>query len=183
MADLDELAQRAVAGVSLLAARAARLAGGVALGVGGVGVVVYLLGLAALEGGARSAWLVVGAALVAIAAGAPLLARWRLSSVRRNATALVGDVRTLVERNTDARRVVIDAVEHQDQHGPSSPATFVRSQRFTSLHQLAGTANDLRTLPSALLAVTTFPGLLAISLAFLPVFFILGLIYLIAWAF
>jgi len=181
MADVDELARRAVATVSLLAEKGAKLAGAVALFVGAGSVIVYLLGLAALEGSARSVWVVAGAVLVVIAAGAPLLARWRLSSVRRDATSLVTDVRTLLERNTDARRVVTDTVEHEAPAGTRSPAVVVHSRRFTNLRQVAGTANDLRSLPSALLAVTTFPYLLAISVALLPVFFILGLIFLIAW--
>ncbi len=140
--------------------------------------------LAAFQGAARSAWVVIGGVLVVLAAGTPLLAMWRLSSVRRDATSLVGDVRTLLERNTDARRVVIDTVQTgTDRRDVKSPAMIAESRRFTTLRQMTGTANDLRSLPSALLAVTSYPWLLAIGIAFLPVFFILGLIFLLAWSF
>jgi len=181
MAEIDELARRAVALLQLLAQRGAQLAFVVAMFVGAAGLVTFLLGLAAFEGGARSAWVAIGIALVLVAVGAPLLAGWRLSAVRRDATSLLTDVRTLLARNADAERVVIETVEQSDLVGARSPAVVVHSRRFANLRSIAGTANDLRSLPSAMLAVTTFPALLAVGLVFLPVFFILGFVFLIAW--
>ena len=101
--------------------------------------------------------------------------------MQRSATELVADVRTLIDRNAEARRVVIDTVEQPAPEGSRSTAVVVDGRRFTNLRTVAGTANDLRSLPSAMVAVTTFPFLLFVSLALLPVFFVLGVVFLIAW--
>lgn len=185
MVDVDELARRAVATVSTLAQRGATLATGVAGAVAVVAGVVYLLGLAALDGSTRSGWLVVGGVLVVVAVGAPLLARSRLNRVRRDAGALVADVRTLIQRNSAAERVVIETFEAPPPGTPGArgarPDVVVQTRRFGDLRRLVGTADDLRTLPVALSAVASFPGLLAISLLLTPVFLVLGLMFLIAW--
>lgn len=185
MADLDALAQRAVATVNTLAARASTLAAGISGIVGVVAVLVYLLGLAALEGRARSGWMIVGAVLVVVAVGAPLLARWRLGSVRRNSTELVGEVRTLLHQGTDAQRIVIDTFDRSapdvETGGVRRPAVVVQTRQFDDFRNLAASVSHLRRLPAAMTAVTSFPGLLAIGLILMLVFLVLGFVFLLAW--
>ena len=54
--------------------------------------------------------------MLVVAVGAPLLARWRLSSVLRRTNDLVGDIRTLISRDADAQRVVIETVAIEEAH-------------------------------------------------------------------
>ena len=110
MADIDELARRTTAMVMSLARRAMGLATGVALVSLVIGGLSYLTGLAALDGSARSAWTLVGAVMLVVAVGAPLLARFRLSSISKDATELVLELGTLISGNADAQRVVIETV-------------------------------------------------------------------------
>lgn len=181
MADREDLARRAVATVHMLAKRGSTLATGVALMVAMVAIAIYLLGLAALDGGARSGWMVIGGVLVVIAVGAPLLARWRLGSVGRHADALVGEIRTLLHQGSQAQRVVVDTFEAGDPAGGGRQALVVRAQQFNDLRSLATSFGNLRRLPAAMTAVTTFPGLLAIGLIMMVVFVVLGVVFLIAW--
>lgn len=182
MADIDELAGRAVAVIGELARRAAGLATGLALVVGAVAVVTYLLGLAALQGSTRSAWMVVGAALVVVAVAGPLLAAWRLRLIRKHSTALYEDVRTLMTRDADAQQVVIETVEVQEGAATSrSPVAMGQTAQFTRLRQVSSAAGSMRALPATLRTMTTFPALIAVAILLLPVLAILGLIFLLTW--
>jgi hypothetical protein len=185
--DVNALARRAVDLAITFARRAGRLAVGTALFVAVVALSTYFIGLAALAGSARSAWVVIGAALVIFAVGAPLLAWWRLFRVRRHASELVDDVRRLITGNPEAERVVIDTVEAQ----PSSSASpsgrqelmVVGTQQFSRLRTISvGTAN-LRQLPAAMYALTSYPILLGLALLMTVVFAVLGFVFLLVWLF
>src|SRR5690606_14493258 len=99
MADLDELARRMTGLVANLADRGVRWAVRVAVLVALAAASTYLLGLAALDGPVGRVWPVLGALIGVAAIAAPLLAAWRLRSVRKDAPQLVGEVRTLMGRN------------------------------------------------------------------------------------
>ena len=159
------------------------LATGVALVVLFIGGLSYLTGLAGLDGSARKLWTVLGLGMLVVAVGAPLLARWRLSSVIRRTTDLVGDMRTLITRDADAQRVVIETVAVEE----SQPAAVrdlrpvvYDSRQFDRLRTVTFRAADLRELPAALRAVTTFPWLLGIALLGIVVFGVLGFLFFVA---
>jgi hypothetical protein len=178
MADVDDLARRLVALVMALAGRGIRWALRVALVVGLAAAVMYLLGLAAIGG---TAWAVFGAVVAIAAVGAPLLAAWRLREVTQHADALVGDVRSLMAGSTDARRVVVETVETGQPTGDTSIVVY-QSRDFSSLRDMA-TSADLRSLPGALRAVTTYPFLLLVGILATILFGFASLIFLIALAF
>jgi hypothetical protein len=181
MAELDDLARRAVDGVTRLAARAARFAGSVFVVATLVGTVSFLLGMAALDGGIETVWTVLGLLFGAIAVGGSFLARWRLMSVRRHAGELVAEVRTLLESGNTATRTVIDTVEADEQHRGGS--VLVVSRDFFSLRAAVGDrTNDFRQLMSAVTAVTSFPGLVLGAIAITLVFAVLVPIFLLALA-
>jgi hypothetical protein len=183
MARVDDLALRAVDAVMLLARRGALLALGVALFTALVVGVGYALGLAAMSGDVEQVWIVIGGALAVIAVGAPLLACWRLSRVRRHATELVDEVRTLLTKNAAAERVVIETVDvGGDGTGGATPAVVGQTVQFSRLRSIALTTENLRSLPRALRTVTTFPILLLVAVVLMLVFGILGFLFLIAWA-
>ena len=81
MADVDELARRMTTLIAGLARKGVSLATGVVVVVLVIGGLSYLTGLAALEGSARSAWTVVGLAMLDRGrrrpAAGPLAARQR----------------------------------------------------------------------------------------------------------
>jgi hypothetical protein len=183
MARIDDLAERAVDAVALVARKGMVLAVGVALVTALVVGVGYALGLAAMSGDVERAWVVIGGALAIIAVGAPLLAGWRLSRIRGRASELVGEVRTLLSDNAAAERVVIETVDvGGDGTGGATPAVVGQTVQFSRLRSIALSTENLRSLPSALRAVTTFPALLLVALVLMLVFGILGFLFLIAWA-
>lgn len=186
MADVDQLARQAATLVTALAHKGMGLATGVAVVVFVIGGLSYLTGLAGLEGSARSLWMVLGLIMLVVAVGAPLLARWRLASVLRRAGELAGDIRTLITRDADAQRVVIEtvAVDEPPPLGGREPRPVIYdSRQFDRLRTASVRASDLRELPSALHAVTTFPGLLLIAVLGIVVFGLLGFLFFLALIF
>ena len=182
MADVDQLARQLTSLITTVARRVIVITIGVAVVTLIIGGLSYLTGIAALDGSARSAWMFIGALMLAVAVGAPLLAWWRLSKVSRHATELVTEVGRLISRDPDAERVVIDTVtvDQRPPDGIRAPA-IIETRQFTRLRQSTLTASDLRQLPSALRAVTMFPWLLLIAIVMMLVFGVLGFLFLIAW--
>lgn len=182
MARIDDLARRAVDAVNLLARRGAMLALSVAVLTGVVAGASFAMGLAAMSGDVETAWMVLGGALAIVAVGAPLLAWSRLTRVRRHAVELVDEARTLLSRDAAAERVVIETVEVTDDgRARTAPAVVGQTVQFTRLRDIA-LAENLRRLPVALYAVTSFPALLAVAVVLMLVFGILGFLFLVAWA-
>jgi hypothetical protein len=182
MADVEALARQMTALVTNVARRVMVITLGVALVTFIIGGLSYLTGLAGLEGSARSAWALIGGIMLVVAVGAPLLAWWRLSAVSKHASALVSEVGRLISRDPAAERVVIDTVTVQPTpaDGTRVPA-IIETRQFSRLRQTTLTASDLRELPGALRAITTFPWLLLIAIVLMLVFGVLGFLFLIAW--
>ena len=183
MANVDQLARQMTAMVTNLARRGMVLAAGMALVVFFVGGLAYLTGLAALDGSAGSAWTVIGAAMLIVAVGAPLLAWWRLSRVSKDAAELVTEVGRLIRGSADAERVVIETVtvDRPDAAGATTMPAIIETRQFSRLHQASLTAADLRNLPGALHAVVSFPWLLLTAFVLMLVFGVLGFLFVIAW--
>ena len=159
---LDGLAQRAVDVVLGLLRRANALAGGVLMFAGVSCVLGYLLGIAALDGGLRTFWIVVGGVGAAWAIGSVLVAMWRLRAVRRGSDALVSEVRTLIGGDRTSRRTVIETVESTE--GDDSTGVVQLSRQFFSLRQMVGDHRSTYTqLTLALTSITTFPGLMVLA--------------------
>ena len=182
MADVDQLARQLTSLITTVARRVIVITIGVAVVTFIIGGLSYLTGIAGLDGSARSAWMVIGAVMLVVAVGAPLLAWWRLSQVSRHATELVTEVGRLISRDPDAERVVIDTVtvDQRPPDGIRAPA-IIETRQFSRLRQSTLTASDLRELPGALRAVTMFPWLLLIAIVLMLVFGVLGFLFLIAW--
>jgi hypothetical protein len=181
MPDVDQLARQLISLITTVARRVSVITIGVAVVTLIIGGLSYLTGLAGLDGSARSAWMVIGAVMLVIAVGAPVLAWWRLSAVSRHATELVTEVGRLISRDPGAERVVVDTVTVEPTpDGVRTPA-IIETRQFSRLRQQTLTASDLRQLPGALRAVTTFPWLLLIAVVLMLVFGVLGFLFLIAW--
>ena len=184
MADVDELARRTTTLIAGLARKGVGLATGVVVVVLVICGLSYLTGLAALEGSARSAWAVVGLLMLVVAVGAPLLARWRLGAVTKRTGELMTEIRSLITRDADAQRVVIETVareEAQPQDVRDLRPVVYDSRQFNRLRQVTVKAGDVGRLPVVLRSLVTLPYLLGIALLGVVVFGLLGFLFTIAW--
>jgi len=121
-----------------------------------------LLGLAALDDGARSAWLLLGTIGIAAGIGSALLAIWRLLKVRRKSDKLTGELRRFIGADGDAERTVIDAVEATEVSADESIVAV--SRQFSSMRDGVDQQElNLPELSMALRSLTTFPGLMALA--------------------
>lgn len=182
MSDPRELAERAVDSFLTLVRRGTRLAVGTLLIVSVICIGGFLLGLAALEGGVRTAWILLGGLGAVVAVGSLLLAVVRLWAIGRLSVALVDDLYSLITSDPGSERVVIETVESSD--GVQDQSAVVMSRQFFAMDSsLAGRAGQFGALSVALKAVTSFPLLIllatAITVGFagLSVLFLLGLVF------
>ncbi len=141
----------------------------------------FLLGLAALSGGIRSVWIVLGLTFGAISVGSAFIARWRVGAVRRHVPELVSEVRSLIDQGGGAARTVIDTVEAGEANQDGSVLTVSR-QMFDFKGAIGDRVNDFTKLTAAVAAVTSFPALILSAIGITFVFGFLGLIFLIALA-
>ena len=178
MTEVDELARRAIEGVERIAARATTFASYVFVAVVLIGTTSFLLGLAALDGDVRTAWVVLGLGFGAIAIRGAFLARWRLASIGHYAAALVAEIVSLLEFGHPATRTMVDAVEADERQGGGS--VLVMSREFFSLRDaIDGRAYEFRRLMSTLRALTTFPTLVISAILITVVFAVLVPVFLI----
>lgn len=177
--DLDRLAQRAVDSVLHLVRRANALAGGVLIFVALFGIGGFLLGLAALSGGIRTVWIALGGFFAVVAIGSVVVAMLRLRSVRTSADTLVTEVRALVGGDGASKRTISDTVDSTEDR--SDDGIVDLSREFMSMRGAIGDrVGQFRALASAVTAVTSFPGLMAIATLIGFVFAGLSVIFAIA---
>ena len=107
MAELDDIARRAVDTVERLATRAARFAGFVCVAALLICTTSFALGLAALDGGIRTVWIVLGLAFGAMAVGRSFVARRRLVKAKRHPDEIAAEVAALVRRGVRTTAVAL----------------------------------------------------------------------------
>lgn len=179
--DLDQLAQRAVDAVMTLVRRGTALAGGVLIFAVVFGIGGFFLGIAALSDGIEKVWIVLGGIFAIIAIASVLIAMLRLQSVKSGADTLVTEVRSLIGGDRGSERTVIETVESAD--GAENDGVVVLSRQFFSMKDaVGGRVDQFKTLASALSAVTSFPGLVALATVISFVFLGLSVIFLLAIA-
>jgi hypothetical protein len=192
MAGTDALVDQVVSAVSTLARRCSSLTTGVAVVAFFVVGAAYLVGLAALGGNMRAGWAIAGAFTLLWAVGAPLLATFRLRSIPRRARSLVGELRTLIDRDSGAKRVVIETIEAEPASAASvnargglgaaglgattTPAVVVQFQRFASLQNFA-TSDDVKHIAGVARTISTLPALLAAGIILTGIGAFLGFVF------
>ena len=198
MSEIDALVDRAVAAVSTIARRGSTLTTGVAIVAAMVLGATYLVGLAAFGGGTRATWAVVGGALLVIAVGAPLLASFRLRSIPKKANSLVGELRTLLDRDESARRVIVDTVEAEPSTAESmdarggfaaggfgttrTPQVVIQFQRFSQLRSFAR-SDDVKNIASVAQTIGSLPALVSAGILLTGLGAFLGFIFTLIWIF
>lgn len=182
MSEQPDLAQRAVDSFLTLVHRGTRLAAGTLAVVVLICVGGLFLGLAALSGGVRTAWILLGGIGAVVAIGCLVLAMFRLWAITTLSVALVSDIRALISSDPGSERVVIETVESSDDVQDQSAVVMSR-QFFAMSDSVGGRAGQFVALSLALKSVTSFPLLIllatAITVGFagLSVLFLLGLIF------
>jgi hypothetical protein len=180
MSDIDGAVTRTISTLTLIADRVTRLSGKLLIGVAVVSIGSFVLGLAALDGGIRNVWIVLGGVFGVIAVGAALVGRWRIGGVRRSVPAIASEVRSLL---SEGRRDAIEVIEHfntgSDAEGRDSMLIVSRSVtglRGVATHGLAGSQH----LVKAVTAITSFPALALMAVLISVVFALLIPIFLLA---
>jgi len=189
MSEIDELVQRTVDTVTMIARKAVRFSTKILLVVVLVCVGGFLLGAAALSGGIQSVWIVLGIVFGSIAIGSAFLARWRVGSVKRHVPELANEVRSMITNGTDSTRTVIetfavdaDGVEDGDVFDNGDSA-IVLSRQMYGFKSVAGSGVESSARVTATVtAITSFPFLLLIAGLISMVFAFLGFFFLIALA-
>lgn len=188
MADIDQYATRAVAQVTALARRASRFASLIALFAVVSCVGGFLLGLAAFDDG-RNVWIAIGGFFAVVGAGAALLGRWRVGSVKRHVPELADEVRTLLTQGRQATQLIdtfqvtdADGTQHYQARIDGAGAVEV-SRTLWGLKGIVGTGTQtFARLTATITALTTYPLLalmaVLISLVFLGLSAIFALVLL-----
>ncbi len=179
--DTAGLAERAVDSFLLLVRRANALAGGVLLFVLAGTITGYALGLAALSGGIRTVWAVVGGFFAILAIGMVVTAMLRLRRVRKSSDELVGEMTSLIGGNRQNERVVVETVRRTDEGTDVSIVQLTRGMGDMQA-MVGGQAQNTRNVVDAVRAITTFPLFMIFSTFITVGFVFLGLLFLIALA-
>lgn len=180
MAEYD-IARRAVDSVARLAARGARFAGFICIAALLIGIMSFGLGLAALDGGIRTVWIVLGLAFGSLAVGRSFIARRRLAKVARHADQIVAEVRSLLDSGHPATRTMVDTIEADERQGGGG-ALVVSRELYSLRDAIDNRAFEYPQLMTAMTALTSFPGLLLAAIAITVVFTMLVPIFLLALA-
>lgn len=180
--DIDQLVQRAVNGITRIAAKASAFATVMLLATAVVCVGGFVLGLSALSGGIETVWIVLGVVFGALAIGAAGTAWWRVTQVRRHVTELTQEVRTVLLDGRDSGRTVIETFAVDDTDSERGSAIVVSRQMSGFRGQIGSGLEGTVRLSAAVRALMTFPLLVLAAIAISSVFAFLGFIFLIALA-
>ena len=175
------LAQRAVDTVLLLVRRGTALAGGALMVVTVVCLASFALGLAALSGGIRIVWVILGGFFAIVAIGSIVVAIIRLARLRSRTNEMLLELRELITRDASTSEVIIETIETSD--GVQEQSAVVMSRTFDNMQgHIAGRSQQFQALAAAMRAITTFPLLLLLSIAITIMFGGLALVFLLALA-
>ncbi len=191
MSDLDLVVQRladaAMYPVRRIGGIVTKLTAAVVL----VAVVSFLLGAAALDGGARTVWIVLAVVFGWIAISRAVRLRWNLAKLVRNRIALEDEIRSVVEGRPPGDPIVVhlsspDPVDdpgHRSDDDVDSAAMEIWSREFLAGSSVSGTA--LQGYRWITLAVRTAKQLglaLVVSTLITVVFALMALVFLAALA-
>jgi hypothetical protein len=111
-----------------------------------------------------------------------------LRAIPRRASALSAELRALLGRSEEAKRVVVETFgrESTADSGPAGrqvPAIVVQGQQFSRLRTIAGSSGELTTLVATFRRLATLPGLVAVGLTLTGVGAVLGFVFFLIWVF
>lgn len=172
--DIDAMVDRAAAGIGRISGKVAKYSAVTLVLATVVCIGSLVLGIAALDGGIETVWIVLGIVFAVIAIGGPLVALWRALSARRHAPEILAEVRGLASRGDPD---VIDTFVVDDEGG--SAVVLARQFGGNSARRAPGQTPRLAAATSGLAA---FPFQILVTLIVTSIFGFLALIFLIALA-
>jgi hypothetical protein len=156
MADLDRVAVRVSDGLRNTLSRVGTLALGVAAIAALIGLASFVTGWWIFDG-SRTEWIVIGGALCFAPTVAALLAWFYVRATAKVASALLGDVRTLMEDSKGAANVLINY--------DTGERLVTTAKSFSGLRlDLRERRKELPALYAGVRAICSVPGLVAIAL-------------------
>jgi hypothetical protein len=180
MANLDQIARRVAELVLVPVARIRRYTTVLLLVAAVIGIGSYLLGIAALDGSARTVWIVLGAIFGWLSIGRLAQQRWRVEQLYRNMSYLVDEVRELLDRelSTDptVQQVIIEA-EDDDEAAVIWTRQLMRYQGDTGQLPIG-----LRWIPLAFSTARRLPFVMLGSVFITGVFAMFAMIFLLRLA-
>lgn len=144
-----------------------------------------LLGAAALEGGARTVWIVLAVVFGWIAISKVVRLRWNLAKLVRNRLALEDELRGVVQGRPPGDPIVIDLATPEPGAGADvdSRAMEVWSQEFLSGSAVPGsTLRDYRWISLAIGTAKQLGVAVVVSTLITVVFALMALVFLLALA-
>jgi hypothetical protein len=184
--DIEVLVGRVIRTLVTISRKVTRFATWLLAGAAGVCVVSFLLGVAALDGGIRVVWVVLGIVFGSVAIGAAGIARWGVGRIRRDVPAIAGEVRAMVTEGREQSGLIIREFDHQMHDGEDETiagSAIVVSRRVYGLRGLAGHGFEGATrFTAALRSITRLPLLALLTVSITIVFAFLALIFLLALA-
>lgn len=180
--DIEVIVNRTIRSIVQIAGKVTRFATILLAVAAAICVASFLLGLAALDGGIESVWIVLGIVFATLAVGAAFIARWRVGRVRKHVPAIAAEVRQLIADGKGQSQLIIQEFQDGDDDSTAGSAIVV-SRRMYGLrgvvgHGIEGSAR----LTDAVNAITTFPALALMAICISLVFGFLALVFLLALA-
>lgn len=139
----------------------------------------FLLGAAALDGGARTVWIVLAAVFAYLSLARIVRLRWNIAKLLHNRLALERELTTAIGGTDAQERIVIEMSD-----GPLSDETAIRiwNEEFVAAGGPRLDPADYRWIPMAVRTAQQL-GIAAIVTTFITlVFAVMGLLFLIAIA-
>lgn len=162
MADLNSLADGVSQRISSLADRAKSLAGGIALLSCVSGAVAYMVGVLVFEGGWRWAWAAIGLVLCVIPGLAAFLAYRRLRTATKTVAETSADLRTIAS-DKRIRVALTDLGKLNGGDDKSAPLVQLGRELLDLKTVVFEHKSELAHLRQSMIAVTGFPGLMALG--------------------
>jgi hypothetical protein len=186
--DIEVIVGRVIRTIVAIAQKVTRFATILLLTATAISVVSFLLGLAALDGGIRTVWIVLGIVFGVWAIGAALIGRWGVGRIRHDVPAIAGELRAMVSEGQEQGALILrqfgGGPDRADggEAPPGGSAIFV-SRSASGLRDLVGHGvGSAGRLGAAVHAITRFPVLALTSIAITLVFAFLAVIFLLALA-
>jgi hypothetical protein len=150
-----------------------------ALGAVVITVGSLLLGIAALDGGAQTVWIVVAVVFGWISLSRVARVRWNVAKLSRNRDALETELLMAINQRPDAERVVIDL---RDNEVSDEVALEIWTREFASTPGDTSQMSGFRWLPLAVQSLKQLGVALITTTLITAVFAILALLFLVAIA-
>ncbi|MEX2626762.1 MAG: hypothetical protein WD225_07740 [Ilumatobacteraceae bacterium] len=138
-----------------------------------------LLGMSALEGGARTVWIVLAVLFGWFSLSRVIRLRWNIAKLVRNRVALEHELGVAIGERSDSERAVIDVGD-----GTLSDETAMQiwTEEFVMTSRGVAGNGDYRWIPLAVRTAKQFGGAAIVTTLVTTVFVLMALIFLVALA-